>query len=162
MGNPHNNYALRSFLGLTNYFSEYVEHYAEMAAPLMAKLKVSREDGKKGSKKPVQMGEVELQAFHKLKAKLAESLALYQPQLDKPFVLRTDASDTAIGAQLMQELDGKLRTVALYSRKLTGSQLNWAVKEKEMYAVIAALHKWSGIINFQPVFVQTDPLALAH
>ena len=39
--------ALRSFLGLTNYFSEYVEHYAEMAAPLMAKLKVSREDGKK-------------------------------------------------------------------------------------------------------------------
>ena len=42
-----------------------------MAAPLMAKLKVSREDGKKGSKKPVQMGEVELQAFHKLKAKLA-------------------------------------------------------------------------------------------
>ena len=66
----------------------------------------------------------------------------------KPFVLRTEASDTAIGAQLMQELDGNLRTVALYSRKLTGSQLNWAVKEKEMYAVIAALHKWSGIINF--------------
>ena len=55
------------------------------------------------------------------KAKLAESLALYQPQLDKPFVLRTEASDTAIGAQLMQELDGKLRTVALYSRKLTGN-----------------------------------------
>ena len=97
---------------------------------------------------------VELQVFHKLKAKLAESLALYQPQLDKPFVLRTDASDTAIGAQLMQELDGKLRTVALYSRKLTGSQLNWAVKEKEMYAFIAALHKWSGIINFQPVLVK--------
>ena len=77
-------------------------------------------------------------------------------------MLRTDASDTAIGAQLMQELDGKLRTVALYSRKLTGSQLNWAVKEKEMYAVIAALHKWSGIINFQPVLVQTDHRALAH
>ena len=63
----------------------------------------------------IQMGDVELQAFHKLKATLAESLALYQPQLDKPFVLRTDASNTAIGSQLMQELDGKLRTVALYS-----------------------------------------------
>ena len=60
--------ALRSFLGLTNYFSEYVEHYAEMAAPLMARLKVSREDGKKGSHKTVQMGDVRLQAFHMLKA----------------------------------------------------------------------------------------------
>ena len=99
------------------------------------------------------MGEKELQAFHKLKANLAESLSLYQPQLEKPFILRTDASDTAIGAKLMQEWDGKLRTVALYSRKLTGSQLSGAVKEKEMYAVIAALHKWSGIINFQSVLV---------
>ena len=42
---------IRGFLGLTNYFSEYVEHYAETATPIMAKLKLSREDGKKGSKK---------------------------------------------------------------------------------------------------------------
>jgi len=54
---------LRSFLGLTNYFSEYVPNYAKYAAPLMAKLKVNREDGKKGSKKPVELGEVELKAF---------------------------------------------------------------------------------------------------
>ena len=41
---------LRGFLGLTNYFSEYVHHYAEVAAPLMAKLRLNRQDGKKGSR----------------------------------------------------------------------------------------------------------------
>ena len=39
---------LRSFLGLTNHFSEYVPAYASFAAPLMAKLKINPEDGKKG------------------------------------------------------------------------------------------------------------------
>ena len=38
---------LRAFLGLANYFSEYVDHYAELAAPLMEKLKVDRIAGKK-------------------------------------------------------------------------------------------------------------------
>ena len=41
---------LRGFLGLVNHFSEYVKDYAEIAAPLMAKLKLNREEGKKGSK----------------------------------------------------------------------------------------------------------------
>lgn len=36
---------LRGFLGLTNYFAEYVEHYADSAAPLMGKLQLSRHDG---------------------------------------------------------------------------------------------------------------------
>ena len=37
----------RGFLGLTNYFSEYVEHYADTAALLMGKLQLNRKDGKK-------------------------------------------------------------------------------------------------------------------
>ena len=87
---------------------------------------------------------------------------LFQPDPAKPFVLYTDASDYAIGAVLMQVREGKEVPVGFYSRKLTGSQLNWVPWEKEMYAVVAALTKWSGVINFQPVVVLTDHQALRH
>ena len=109
--------ALRGFLGLTNYFSEYVHHYAEAAAPLMAKLRLNRQDGKKGSKLRLKWTAEEKEAFQKLKGRLAEELELWQADLDRPFRLRCDASDFAIGAELAQEFDGVWRTVGLYSRK---------------------------------------------
>ena len=153
---------LRGFLGLTNYFSEYIRDYAEVASPLMAKLKLGREEGKKGSKKRVEWQESDIASFNELKKRLAQELALYQPDFEQPFILRCDASDHAIGAVLSQIIDGKERPVGFYSRKLTSSQLNWAPKEKEMYAVVAALLKWSGVINFQPVLITTDHRALEH
>jgi hypothetical protein len=154
--------ALRSFLGVANYLSEYVPQFAKTAAPLMEKLKVSKEEGKRGSLKEVSWSESDIEAFHELKRKLVEGLSLYQPKLDQPFVLKTDASERAIGAELSQYFDGVLRPVAFFSRKLAQSQLNWAIKEKEMYAVVSALHKWSGLINFQPVLIQTDHKALEN
>ena len=48
--------ALRGFLGFTNYYSTYVEKYAELAAPLMDKLKVNKQEGKKGSRTAVHFG----------------------------------------------------------------------------------------------------------
>jgi hypothetical protein len=141
---------LRGFLGLTNYFSEYVHHYAEAAAPLMGKLKLNRQDGKKGSKLRLKWTSEEEEAFTKLKARMCENMELCQVNLDKPFTLRCDASDYAIGAELQQEVDNKWRPVALYSRKLTKSQLNWVPREKETYAIVAALRKWAGLIGFQP------------
>jgi hypothetical protein len=52
--------------------------------------------------------------------------------------------------------------VAFYSRKLTKSQLNWTPREKETYAIVAALRKWAGWIGFQPVIVRTDCRSLEN
>jgi hypothetical protein len=60
---------LRKFLGTTNYFSEYVPNYAAMAAPLMGKLKLSREDGEKGSKKPIEWDDQAIRASRNLNEK---------------------------------------------------------------------------------------------
>ena len=63
---------------------------------------------------------------------------------------------------MQQEFNGEWRPVAFYSRKLTGSQLNWSAREKETYAIVASLIKWSGIIGNQPIEVLTDHRALEH
>ena len=151
---------LRGFLGLTNYFSEYVEHYAATAAPLMGKLQLNRRDGRKGSKLRLTWNEVETKAFEELKEKLCKNLELWQPNLDMPYRLHCDASDLAIGAELTQQFGDEWRPVAFYSRKLAKSQQNWAPREKETYAIVAALRKWSGIIGFQPVLITTDHRAI--
>ena len=163
---------LRAFLGLANYYHTYVPNYAQYAAPLMEKLKVPRALGKKGSKARVDWAPSELDAFEALKRKLTEQLALQTADPDRPFILKVDASDYAIGAVLEQlpkdatvteftkfEITAKTPTVpvAFFSRKLTpGQRKNWPVEDKETYAIVSALEKWSGWIGLQPVLVMTD------
>jgi hypothetical protein len=91
---------------------------------------------------------------------------------DKPFVLRTDASDFAVGATLEQLVDearkptiedvkqGKNVPVAFFSRKLSKGQVKWVPREKETYAIVMALEKWRSWIGMQPVLVLTDHKAL--
>ena len=81
---------------------------------------------------------------------------------DKGFVLRTDASDYAVGAVLEQiRDDGSHVPVAFWSRILAeGQRRTWTAREKETYAIVCALRKWSGHIGLQPVVVCTDHQSL--
>ena len=172
MGPPTTISGLRAFLGLANYYHTYVENYAQYAAPLMEKLKVPRAIGKKGSKARVTWTPEELDVFELLKKKLTTQLALQTADPDRPYILKVDASDYAIGAVLEQlpkdteiteftkdNINAKTPTVpaAFFSRKLTpGQRKNWPVEDKETYAIVSALEKWSGWIGLQPVLVMTD------
>ena len=58
--------------------------------------------------------------------------------------------------------DGALCSLALFSRKLSGSKLNCSPRDKECYAIVAALvnrHRWVG--NKQ-VVVRTDQYSPEH
>jgi hypothetical protein len=151
---------LRGFLGLTNYYSSYCPMYAELAAPLCAKLQLDRHEGRKGSNKVLVWTEEEKAAFEGLKSKLAASLELFQVRPDQPYRLRSDASRYAVGAVLEQCHEGQWVPVGFFSRKLTSSQKNWSPREQETYAIVASLHKWAGWIGLQPVVVLTDHQSL--
>ena len=97
-----------------------------------------------------------------LRQTLVKRLQVWTVQPDQPFRLESDASRYACGAVLSQFIQGEWRPVGFFSRKLAGSQRNWAPREQETYAIVSALKKWAGWIGFQPVVVLTDHRALEN
>ena len=81
-------------------------------------------------------------AFDSLKIALCAAPALCFPDLEKPFVLGTDASDYAVGAILQQDHGRGLQPVAYLSRKLSSVERNYAVHEKELLAIVHSVRTW--------------------
>ena len=71
--------------------------YADLLGPLHKMLQVGKFDGCKGSKEKLAWITDAEEAFNKLKARLLGHLGLFFVDPDKGFVLRTNASDYAVG-----------------------------------------------------------------
>ena len=152
---------LRS-MGFCNYYSGYVRVYAELSGPLHKMLQVGKFDGRKGSKKKLVWTPEAEDAFSRLKERLLGQLGLFLVDPNNGFVLRTDASDYAVGAVLEQVQDeGSHVPVAFWSRILAeGQRRTWTARGKETYTNVCALRKWSGHIRLPPVVVCTDHQSL--
>ena len=124
---------LRAYLGSCNYYSGYIKMYAEYAAPMTAILKDNRGGTKKGSRKALVWNEDSDHAFKGMKQALLSAVGLHLVDLDRGFVLLTDASDYAIGAVLEQVLnDGRHVPVAFWSGVLAeGQRRTWTPRDKE-------------------------------
>ena len=87
-------------LGLTGYYISFIPNYASIAVPLTDRTK-------KGEPNKVRWEEnQEVSGFQTIKDRLVSSPVFHLPDLNRPFLLRTDASDVGIAAMLMQEHDG--------------------------------------------------------
>jgi hypothetical protein len=145
---------LRSFLGLANFYRDFVQDFSAIAAPLTALT---------GQRVKFQWEEKHSLSFNRLKAALCNSSALLAVDDDKPFVLHCDASAFAIGAVVSQTDEaGQLRPVGFFSRKLTDTQLRWDVYEREIYSVVAALEHWTMHLKgtSTPIRIFTDHRSL--
>ena len=76
--------------------------YADLSGPLHRMLQVGKFDGRKGSKKKLAWTTEAEEAFDKLKERLLGQLGLFLVDPDRGVMLRTDASDYALGAVLEQ------------------------------------------------------------
>ena len=153
---------LQSFVGFWNYYLGYVRLYADLSAPLHRMLQVANIDGRKGSKKKLPWTSEAEEAFDKLMEQLLGQLGPFLVNPDKGFVLRADAWDYIVGAVLEQvRCDRPHLPVAFWSRVLAeGQSRTWTVRQKETYAIVGALWKWSGHIGIRPVVVCSNHQSL--
>lgn len=99
---------------------------------------------------------VEEEAFNELKNRMAKPPILLAPNLEQEFVLRTDASERALGAVLLQEKDGRLHPVFFASRSLNPAERNYSTVEKEGLALVWAVKRFHIYLFGKHFKVQTD------
>ena len=73
----------------------------------------------------------------------------------------TDASETDIAGELMQEMEDTCIPVAFVSRKLSSAEQNHAIVEKETLAVVLALQCWR-LYLFKHFDLFTDNQAVVY
>ncbi|GFU58539.1 transposon Tf2-11 polyprotein [Trichonephila clavipes] len=108
---------LRSVLGLCNYYRESIPKYSELVYPLTELTKKRVPDS-------IPWTEKHDSSFHLLKNALMEA-PLYSPVPDKPYTIRSDASQIGIAACLSQKCGDKCYPIAYASQKLSKTQQSW-------------------------------------
>ena len=140
---------VRSFCGLLGYYRDYIPSFAIIAAPLT-------DLTKKGQPNFVKWGEAQEKAFNTLREALLKRPILRLPDHSRNFTLRTDSSNSGIGAVLMQEHEGKLHPVAYASKKLTNAETKYSTLEKECLAIIWGVGKFRLFLAGKKFVLQTD------
>ena len=151
MAPPKNVAQLRSFLGLTGYYREFVKGYADIVAPLSRLLRTSVQ---------WQWTEECQEAVEALKESLTSAPVLQLPTEDGEYVLDTDASEVTLGAilQQWQLLDGiwKLVVISYGGKTLNAAQRRYSVSRREMLAILTFVEKFACHLVGRVFTVRTD------
>ncbi|GMF31674.1 unnamed protein product [Phytophthora lilii] len=147
---PKTKKQMESFLGTTVYVSRFCKDFAQLAGPLHECIKGKR------SRDAIELDENQVRCFDELKKRLSSPPVLSLPNFSKPFGIRMDASNFAIGGVLFQK-EGELEhPIAYTGRKMKPAELNYPVREQELLAIMHALKTWRVYLLDKPFLVETD------
>jgi len=145
---------VRSFLGLCNYYRKFIRGFSTIALPLT--------DATKNDITFIWASKQQV-AFDQLKHAITSAPVLQLPNQLLKWVLYTDASGFAIGGVLCQpDVNNCLKPVIFLSHKLSGSELNWPVYEKEFYAIVYCLKQCQWYLQGNDVTIYTDHKSLQY
>ena len=77
-----------------------------------------------------------------------------------PYVLITDASDTALGGMLCQKKGDQYRVIGTVSKCFTPAERRWSTTEREAYAIVYCVKKFSYFLSRNHFTIFTDHKSL--
>ena len=146
MAGPQNSKEVERFLSLANNHRNFVKNFAQIAVPLY----------KITGKQAFQWGPTQVVAFETLKRVLVNPLVLTLPNHTDYWILDTDGSDQAIGAEFLQVQNGEECVIAYGSVTLSTEQPLYCTTRKELLAIICCTHQYRYYLLGRPFKVQTD------
>ncbi|CAC5385210.1 Transposon Tf2-12 polyprotein,Transposon Tf2-11 polyprotein,Transposon Tf2-1 polyprotein,Transposon Tf2-7 polyprotein [Mytilus coruscus] len=151
---PQTQKQLRSFLGMANYYRRFIKDHSKIVFPLNSLLHKDQPVKLKWTPKCQT-------AFDIIKHALVNAPVLSYPDLDKPFILTCDASDTAIAFVLGQlNSDKKEYAIAYGNKSLTKEERNYTTSEKECLAILKGVETFRPYLANSAFTVITDHNAL--
>ena len=118
---PKTQREVRGFLGHAGYYRRFIEIFSKVSTPLFQLLAKDSEF--------TQSTACQLQ-FETSKEKLVQPPILRGPNWSMPFHISSDASHTAIGANLGQEKNKQSYAIYYISKNLSHAEFNYRVTEK--------------------------------
>jgi len=122
---------VQKFLGLANYYHQFIEGFTSIARPLHDMVEKDQK---------WDWTEKQEKAFRELKERFTKELVLAALDLDKKMRMEVNALNYATGGVLSMECEDKLwRPVAFLSKSLNETERNYEIHDKEMLAIIRGL-----------------------
>ena len=99
--------------------------------------------------------------FVHLKEAIIHAPILYYPDPNKKYIVYTDVSDDACGAQLSQEHNGAEFPAMFLLHTFTETQRKWSTTKQEAYGVYYTITKWNYYLQGTGITVKNDHKPLA-
>uniref|UniRef100_A0A5S6QJF2 RNA-directed DNA polymerase n=1 Tax=Trichuris muris TaxID=70415 RepID=A0A5S6QJF2_TRIMR len=145
---PRNKQELQSFLGLLNFYHNFLPNKADIAEPLYRLLD-------KHSK--WSWNQAHSKSFSELKQLISSDLVLTQYDDSLPLILTCDASPLGVGCVLAHLTpDGMERPIAFHSRTLSPTERKYAQIDREALAIVVGIKKFHHYIYGRHVEIRTD------
>jgi len=152
---------IEKYLGLVNYFRDFIPNYSTVAAPLECLRKQVTLPQAAWTKE-------QTQSFNALKQILSRAPFLTFPNFDKEFCVATDASDSGLGCVLYQLKQPGLPDnvsnrdwVMFAARALSPSEKNYSATKKELAGIVFSLAKFHYYLWGRHFRLYTDHRALS-